>query len=157
MRGKDNVVRFPKCLPQLLDEPLRLVFSHAGALEALALALIQTLRLRMQEVPEHNALWSSLFALLGSYGPRLGSVTQAAEMLLTEGDDGQRLAKWISADDGTGHVSLRLNACPILPGDLLATQLWHAVRGAIVTSATLTSCGRFDYFSPKPAWRLIQQ
>ncbi len=147
MRGKDNVVRFPRGeLPQLLDEPLRLVLSHAGALEAQAQALIQTLRLRMQEVPEHNALWSSLFALVGSYGPRLGSVTQAAEMLLTEGDDGQRLAKWISADDGTGHVSLRLNACPILPGELLATQLWHAVRGAVVTSATLTSCGRFDYF-----------
>jgi ATP-dependent DNA helicase DinG len=147
MKGKDGAVRFAKgCLPDVLAEPIRLIRSHAGILEGEGQALSAALRLRMQEAPELNAQWASLFALLGSFGPRVGGIAQATDMLLTDGDDAQRLAKWISADDAAGHVSLRLNACPILPGDLLATQLWHAVRGAVVTSATLTSCGRFDYF-----------
>ena len=38
------------------------------------------------------------------------------------------------------------HACPIVPGDLLRQFLWSQVRGAVVTSASLTSCGSFDYF-----------
>jgi ATP-dependent DNA helicase DinG len=38
------------------------------------------------------------------------------------------------------------HACPIVPGDLLRQFLWSQVRGAVVTSASLTSCGTFDYF-----------
>jgi ATP-dependent DNA helicase DinG len=34
----------------------------------------------------------------------------------------------------------------MVPGDLLRQFLWSQVRGAIVTSASLTSCGSFDYF-----------
>ena len=33
------------------------------------------------------------------------------------------------------------HACPIVPGDLLRQCLWSQVRGAVVTSASLTSCG----------------
>jgi ATP-dependent DNA helicase DinG len=43
-------------------------------------------------------------------------------------------------------VSLSAHACPIVPGDLLRQHLWSQVRGAVVTSASLTSCGSFDFF-----------
>ena len=41
---------------------------------------------------------------------------------------------------------LQAHASPTLPGATLRHHLWNAVRGAVLTSATLTSCGRFDFF-----------
>jgi ATP-dependent DNA helicase DinG len=58
----------------------------------------------------------------------------------------QPQAKWLKSDTSSGLVFLTAHACPIVPGDLLRHSLWSKVRGAVVTSATLTSCGSFDYF-----------
>ncbi|RYG30471.1 MAG: ATP-dependent DNA helicase DinG, partial [Burkholderiales bacterium] len=69
-----------------------------------------------------------------------------AELLLTEGEDARRYAKWISVNAGPNHVGVQLHACPILPGELLNRELWPKVRAAAITSATLTSCGDFGYF-----------
>jgi ATP-dependent DNA helicase DinG len=33
-----------------------------------------------------------------------------------------------------------------VPGDLLRQSLWRSVRGAVITSATLSSCGSFEFF-----------
>jgi ATP-dependent DNA helicase DinG len=58
----------------------------------------------------------------------------------------QPLAKWLKSDTSSGLVFLTAHACPIVPGDLLRHSLWSRVRGAVLTSASLTSCGSFDYF-----------
>src|SRR5690606_2270647 len=69
------------------------------------------------------------------------------ELLLSENEEAQRTAKWCSVEQlKAGSLALHLHASPILPGDLLALQLWHLVRGAVLTSATLTSCGSFSFF-----------
>lgn len=41
---------------------------------------------------------------------------------------------------------LLLRACPINPGELLERHLWRKTRSVCITSATLTSCGSFDFF-----------
>ena len=43
-------------------------------------------------------------------------------------------------------MQIKAYASPILPGSTLRHQLWSSVRAAVVTSATLTSCGEFDFF-----------
>ncbi|MEN9472636.1 MAG: hypothetical protein RLZZ495_725, partial [Pseudomonadota bacterium] len=69
---------------------------------------------------------------------------ETARLLLEHGE--QPLAKWFQVDANGGYLTIGLHACPIVPGDLLRQFLWSQVRGAIVTSASLTSCGSFDYF-----------
>ena len=43
-------------------------------------------------------------------------------------------------------ILVKAHASPILPGAMLRRHLWSNVRGAVLTSATLTSCGQFDFF-----------
>jgi len=76
--------------------------------------------------------------------PKLSSVVGTSAMLLTH--EAQPMAKWLKSDTSSGLVSLSAHACPIVPGELLRNNLWSQVRGAVVTSASLTSCGSFDYF-----------
>jgi ATP-dependent DNA helicase DinG len=90
--------------------------------------------------------YPALYATLGSFAPHLVAAREAAEGLLTQGDDARRTAKWCSIDTSSGFIGLKLHACPILPGDLLRHQLWAKVRGAVLTSATITSCGSFNFF-----------
>jgi len=55
-------------------------------------------------------------------------------------------AKWFTLEmDGPTPV-LQAHASPLLPGATLRHRLWSVVRGAVLTSATLTSCGKFDFF-----------
>src|SRR5690606_9519892 len=46
----------------------------------------------------------------------------------------------------TGLVIIKAHASPILPGSTLRHNFWSRVRSAVVTSATLTSCGEFDFY-----------
>ncbi|MDO8273939.1 MAG: helicase C-terminal domain-containing protein, partial [Serpentinimonas sp.] len=43
-------------------------------------------------------------------------------------------------------AALLAHASPTLPGSTLRQHLWGSVRAAVLTSATLSSAGRFDYF-----------
>ncbi len=45
-----------------------------------------------------------------------------------------------------GLVTLSAHACPLQPGSLLRNHLWSQVRAAVVTSASLVTCGNFDHF-----------
>jgi ATP-dependent DNA helicase DinG len=131
-------------LPEALTEPMTLIHGHAGGLSSALEALGAELKRRAKEEPA-QALGSSLmYARLGQMAPRLSSVLTTARQLLEHG--AQPLAKWLKADASSGLVFLTAHACPIVPGDLLRQSLWSQVRAAVITSATLTSCGSFDYF-----------
>jgi ATP-dependent DNA helicase DinG len=131
-------------MPEALTQPLTLIQGHAGGLSAALEALGAELKRRARDDPA-QALGSSLmYAKLGQMAPRLGSVLMTARLLLQDAEP--PLAKWLQADANSGLVLLTAHACPIVPGDLLRLSLWHQVRAAVITSATLTSCGTFDYF-----------
>lgn len=147
MRNKDGVLRLgDRDIDALLAEPLRVIAAHSGTVDDTLRVLNDELRARMKEDPSTNARGVALIAALGGVAPRVANVKHAAEMLLLEGEHAKTTAKWCSADLTSGSVALQLHACPILPGELLTYGLWHKVRGAVLTSATLASCGRFDYF-----------
>ena len=79
--------------------------------------------------------------------PRLEDVYNTAHLLLqAPGPDEAPAAKWFTCDVVGEFIVVKAHASPILPGDTLRTHLWSAVRGAVITSATLTSCGQFDFF-----------
>jgi ATP-dependent DNA helicase DinG len=129
-----------------LQEPLDAIRARAVLLDDATGAIGQALREAMKEQPANNARWSTLFAVLGGFAPRVTAVRHTTDLLLAEGEEARQLAKWSSVDRAGTAIALQLHACPILPGQLLALHLWHRVRGCVLTSATLTSCGSFDYF-----------
>ena len=167
--------RLPRgVLPDALDEPLRLLNALAESFLALLSTIAKALRTAMREQPDEARRLSILYAQLGMLSPRLEKVQSTTELLLKsadndspnneEGDEENNevgddegsqksvpVAKWFTFETGdagldSGLVVIKAHASPILPGSTLRRHFWPLVRTAVVTSATLTSCGRFDFY-----------
>ena len=143
--GNDGTLRFANgALPEALHEPVRQIQAQATGLSKALEELGVAVKAIAKDDPSQAVLCAQLYAQLGGIAPRLGSLVSTANLLLEHGE--QPLAKWLQAESDNGYLTLTAHACPIVPGDLLRQFLWSQVRGAIVTSASLTSCGSFDYF-----------
>ena len=134
---------FRVCQEQARDpQVLACLAQRTKAWEA---RLATELRARMRDNPGSTRL-TALFAALGGFVPHLTAAREASEGLLAQGEAARRTAKWCSFDTDGAYIGVKLHACPILPGDLLRHHLWSRVRGAVLTSATITSCGSFGFF-----------
>ena len=143
--GQDGTLRFAHgVLPEALVEPLTQILAQATGLSKALEALGLEVKAVAKEEPSQAVLCAQLYAKLGSLAPRLGSLVSTAALLLEHGE--QPLAKWLQAQSEHGYLTMTAHACPIVPGDLLRQFLWSQVRAAVVTSASLTSCGSFDCF-----------
>ena len=143
--GQDGTLRFPNgVLPEALVDPVTQIHVQAEGLSKVLEALGVDVKTVAKEDPSQAVLCAQLYTQLGALSPRLGSVVATANLLLEHGE--QPLAKWLDVESTHGYITATAHACPIVPGDLLRQFLWSQVRGAIVTSASLTSCGSFDYF-----------
>ncbi|TSE29847.1 putative ATP-dependent helicase DinG [Tepidimonas thermarum] len=151
--GQPLRVRLPHGrLPDGFDAPLQTaVQASATFLDALR-ALSAALRTALRERPDEARRLSQRYAQLGTLAPRLEAAHDTARWLLHEAAAGEApLAKWFTlaaggAAPGQDTVRVQAHASPIQPAGLLRAQLWGGVRAAVLTSATLTSCGRFDFF-----------
>ncbi len=146
-------VRAPRgVLPEPLINPLAQVMHHAsGFLDALR-AISKALRAEIKDKPEEAQRLSALYAQVGTLAPRLESVHDTAQLLSQQPEmqaDGSAQvpnAKWFTLEIDGDYIVVKAHASPILPGATLRHHLWSQVRGAVLTSATLTSCGGFDFF-----------
>ncbi|WP_453932732.1 ATP-dependent DNA helicase DinG [Acidovorax temperans] len=141
-------VRVPRGeLPEQLIAPLGLVAASAeGFLEALR-AISKALRAEMRDKPDEAKRLSTLYAQIGMLAPRLEELHATAQLLLQDAPEGAvPAAKWFTLEVDGDFIVVKAHASPILPGTTLRNHLWSAVRGAVLTSATLTSCGNFDFF-----------
>ena len=157
-------VRLPRGeLPEMLDEPLRLVGVTAEMFLDALRAVSKELRAQMRDNPDEARRLSTLYAQIGMLSPRLEEMHSTVQLLLREAEaadasEGSKtavpVAKWFTFEVANGQgggqddglVVIKAHASPILPGSMLRSRLWSQVRAAVVTSATLTSCGRFDFF-----------
>ncbi|RPE73189.1 ATP-dependent DNA helicase DinG [Tibeticola sediminis] len=159
-------VRLPRgALPEAFDEPLQLLQATSEALLAAVSAVARALKAEIRDKPDEARRLSALYAQIGTLAPRLDDVYATARALLAPpvtawrpsdaapdasdapaGEGGLPMAKWFSSSVEGDFVVLRAHASPILSGATLRTHLWPQVRGAVLTSATLTSCGQFDFF-----------
>ena len=141
-------------LPEALDEPLRLLSVLADSFLALLNEIAKALRTAMRDQPDEARRLSILYAQLGMLSPRLEKMQATTELLLKSAENEQDsvpVAKWFTfetSDGGldSGMVVIKAHASPILPGTTLRNNFWSRVRAAVVTSATLTSCGQFDFY-----------
>ncbi|MDR7093449.1 ATP-dependent DNA helicase DinG [Hydrogenophaga laconesensis] len=122
---------------------------HASASSLLKVfeALASQLKTTARENPGDAQRCARLYSRLGVLAPRLQSAQETASYWMQQAGDGQPpLAKWLEAGVSHGLVTLTAHACPLQPGSLLRNQLWNQVRAAVVTSASLVTCGSFDHF-----------
>jgi len=141
-------VRVPRGeLPDPLIAPLGLLAASAdGFLEALR-AISKALRAEMRDKPEEARRLSTLYAQIGMLAPRLEELHATAQLLLQDAPEGAvPAAKWFTLETDGDFIVVKAHASPILPGTALRNHLWSAVRGAVLTSATLNSCGNFEFF-----------
>jgi ATP-dependent DNA helicase DinG len=131
---------------EVLREPLRTIDGAAETLIAACKDLGEAAREAIREAGGADPTLATIYAALGGLAGRLTDLQHTIGMLLTQGDEAATHAKWVSVDTQGTFLGIHLHACPILPGNLLVYNFWHRVRGAVVTSATMTSCGRFDFF-----------
>ena len=140
--------RIPRgVLPEALLPPLEAVLAHSTGLLDVLRAIAKALRSTIKETPDEAPRLAALYAQLGSLAPRLEAVFATTELLLHTPAPGQApAAKWFTLEMDGEWIALQAHASPILPGSTLRQHLWSQVRGGVLTSATLTSCGSFDFF-----------
>lgn len=142
---QDGTLRFANgVFPDELHEPVAQIQAQAGAIAKSLEALGAEIKAVAKDDPSQALLCAQLYAKLGPLAPRLGNVVTTSNLLLEHG--AQPLAKWLEVKTNGPYLTVSAHACPIVPGDLLRQFLWSQVRAAVVTSASLTSCGSFDYF-----------
>lgn len=145
-------VRAPRgVLPEALLEPLAQAAHHANGFLDVLRAVSKALRVEIRDNPEEARRLSTMYAQVGALAPRLESVYDTAQLLLqqpAQDDDSQYVpnAKWFTLETDGEFIVVKVHASPLLPGATLRQHLWSQVRGAVLTSATLTSCGQFDFF-----------
>lgn len=145
-------VRVPRgMLPEPLLEPLGRAAHHANSFLDALRAISKALRAAIKDNPEEARRLSTAYAQVGALAPRLESVYDTAQLLMqqpVQDDDSSRVpnAKWFTLETDSEYIVVKAHASPILPGATLRHHLWSQVRGAVLTSATLTSCGQFDFF-----------
>lgn len=134
-------------LPDLLVTPVaQLAHSAQVFMDALR-ALSKALRAEIRDHPDEARRLATYYAQLGTLAPRLEAVHATAQLLLQQPEEGASpVAKWFTAQTRGELVTLQAHASPTLPGATLRQHLWQTARGVVLTSATLTSCGRFDFF-----------
>ena len=134
-------------LPPDWLEVIAKLHAHASSLLKVFEALAAQLKATARENPGDAARCAKLYSRLGVLAPRLQSAQETATYWMQQAGDGQPpLAKWLEAGVSHGLVTLTAHACPLQPGSLLRNQLWNQVRAAVVTSASLVTCGSFDHF-----------
>lgn len=102
-------------------------------------------------------LVQQLLANLGFFSGKLDKLICTWELMLDDDADGAiPIARWVERHEGTVGPSTSgtsaephdylICASPLSGGDRLRSLLWRRASAAVVTSATLTSCGRFNLF-----------
>jgi ATP-dependent DNA helicase DinG len=134
-------------LPEGWLEVVMRMQATASALLKVSEAIASQLKANARENPGDAARCAQLYSRLGGFAPRLQNAQETAALWTQGMGDGQPpLAKWLEAGVQHGLVTLTAHACPLQPGSLLSYHLWKQVRGAVVTSASLVTCGGFTHF-----------
>lgn len=148
VNSREKYARLPHgVLPEPLVEPVRLLVSTSLALASHMKGVSDSLNENIKEGPHSALRLATMYASLGALAPTLDGLVQTVTLLLGDSEsDSEPDAKWFSFSDDGGYVRVMAHASPLIPGKLLVSQFWAEVRSAVVTSATLTSCGSFDFF-----------
>jgi DNA polymerase-3 subunit epsilon/ATP-dependent DNA helicase DinG len=106
------------------------------------LTLLLGLQRQIHQVYEVLPEWlEDLSGDLGDVLQRLTEIEAGLDAFITSTDD-NRIC-WI--ENSSGYRPLSFKIAPLAVGPLLEQYLWHEKKSMVLTSATLTAAGSFDY------------
>lgn len=135
----------------VLDEAMQV---EADGINTMAQALLQSIQnieaaiAALQESePAKAAGLDPLLPDFQSYGFRVHHLASVWAVFAARGTSGQEpMAKWVSVEDGQRASDFKINVAPVSAGKVLSNHIWSVAAGVVLTSATITSLGDFDYF-----------
>jgi ATP-dependent DNA helicase DinG len=141
-RQRERSYRFVRgALPQEVQQAVLQVEAAATTLCDEVRAVGNALRDALKSA-KGDPKFAQAYTRLAQLTPSLDDILECTSLL--RGD--QKVAKWIELGKQAHSEELRLRACPINPGELLNRHLWQHSRAVAITSATLTTCGTFNFF-----------
>lgn len=97
----------------------------------------------LKRASEQPVIAQALLANIGEHLARAENLVNTWRLILKEDRTGAPpTARWIEQQQGDHNIA----ASPINAGDRLTKTLWRRSSAAVLTSATLTSCGEFDSY-----------
>ncbi|HWK55541.1 MAG TPA: ATP-dependent DNA helicase DinG [Hyphomicrobiales bacterium] len=133
---------------QQLDNLCAELTSLAIRLEKITAILKDCLENDGGEVDRARA--ESWFLLFGSLEVRVAAGA-ACCLHFSRADDSHAVpaARWLVFHDNDGVVDVSLHTSPVLAADALQDKLWSSCYGAVLTSATLSALGSFDFLAQR--------
>jgi len=137
---QERVLPSTRTLPIWLDVEIAWEGAH-GTLESL-LAILRELRTPMRELADQdNEEADDMWGSLGTMLTRVEEIRQNINGLTLEPDN--EIIYWIEIHPK--DLNITLNAAPLHIGRMMEKHLWYQKESVILTSATLTTNGEFEY------------
>ncbi len=134
-------------VPELLIEKAAYLYQGFTRLSRNALSLLETLKMHLeQEESEETMAYLSAVASLQDRAKLSAQLFADFAKDNSGAEKGAPLAKWLSLLDYTDSRDFQLSASPINASEVLNELLWSKCLGVLLTSATITALGKFDYF-----------
>ncbi len=137
---QERVLPSTRTLPVWLDVEIAWEAAHA-TLESL-LAILRELRTPMRELADQdNEEAEDMWGSLGNMFSRMEEIQHSVNGLTLEPD--QDTIYWVEIHKKDMRITL--NAAPLHIGKMMEKHLWYQKESVILTSATLTTNGEFEY------------
>ncbi len=137
---QERILPSTRTLPIWLDVEIAWEAAHA-TLERL-LAILRELRAPMRELADQeNEEAEDMWGSLGNMFTRIEEIQRNINGLTLEADNDT--VYWVEIHPK--DLNITLNAAPLHIGRMMEKHLWHQKESVILTSATLTTHGEFDY------------
>jgi DNA polymerase-3 subunit epsilon/ATP-dependent DNA helicase DinG len=137
---QERVLPSTRTLPVWLDVEIAWEGAHA-TLESL-LAILRELRTPMRELADQdNEEAEDMWGSLGNMFSRMEEIQQNVNGLTLEPDNDN--IYWVEVHPK--DMVITLNAAPLHIGRMMEKYLWYQKESVILTSATLTTHGEFEY------------
>jgi ATP-dependent DNA helicase DinG len=135
-----------RLLPSTRTQPgwdsIEVAWSAAGETLALLVSLLGELQKGITELYSNGVdTLEDIISNLGNLYRRLTEVESSVSSMIFDPASGY--VYWVEINPNNNRMAL--NAAPIRVGPLVEKYLWHEKRSVILTSATLTTHGEFNY------------
>jgi ATP-dependent DNA helicase DinG len=135
-----------RILPATRSQPgwdgVEIAWEAAAGTQTLLVALLGEIQKGATELYSEGL--EALEDIIGNLGNLYRRLTEAENMVGSMiFEPGTDYVYWVEVNPNNNHLAL--NAAPIRVGPLVEKYLWHEKRSVILTSATLTTHGEFDY------------
>lgn len=135
------------CIPEELICAGEAIRAGAADLATRVGRALELLGEELQRAGARKPLFERLVADAGFHAGRLEEIAATWHLFLEVPPAEQPpIAKWIETLTVRGRTDFRVCASPVRAAAQLRRQLWEKAGGAVLTSATLTTLGRFDDF-----------